>query len=249
MRSVDGGHPLPRARVVLRLAGIVPDAGRAPGYDAALTRTLEIDLFEPTQRESARMEAAQLESEGLEQRDIARRLGVTQAAVFNALKLSRLMRERGLDSPYQPLAAPPEGYGKLPPQELQLPVRAGGGLRATAALKINGSSETLRRPRLDAGAFPLNPRRHRCRSEGMTGARAPPCARGPVEPGSPLHRLVEMVAGAIAADGTAPIPKAVPGRRGGPGSSSPPERAGAVTGGTSGGPAGAGQGDEASASG
>ena len=32
---------------------------------------------------------------------------------FNALKLSRLMRERGLDSPYQPLAAPPEGYGKL----------------------------------------------------------------------------------------------------------------------------------------
>ena len=52
--------------------------------------------------------------------------------------------------------------------------------------------------------------------------QGPAARRGPVEPGSPLHRLVEMVAGAIAADGTAPIPKAVPGRRGGgPGSSSP----------------------------
>ena len=113
VRSIDGGHPLPRARVVLRLAGLVPDAGRDPDYVAALSRELEIDLFEPTQRESARMEAARLEAEGLEQRDIARRLGVTQPAVFNALQLDRLMRGRGLDSPYVALTAPPDDYGKL----------------------------------------------------------------------------------------------------------------------------------------
>jgi hypothetical protein len=115
VRSCDGGHPLPVARVKLSLAGIIPDAARAPEYVTALTRELTIDLFEPTQRERIRAEAARLSAEGLGQREIAERIPErpTQPAVANALALDRLMRERGLDSPYEVLKAPPEDYGRL----------------------------------------------------------------------------------------------------------------------------------------
>jgi hypothetical protein len=46
VRLVDGGHPLPRAKVKLTLAGIVPDAQLVPGMGEMLTRELTLDLFE-----------------------------------------------------------------------------------------------------------------------------------------------------------------------------------------------------------
>jgi hypothetical protein len=92
----------------------VPDAARVPAYTEVLRRELEIDLFEPTQPERIRAEAARLATdEKLDQRGIAKRLGVTQPAVGEALALDRMMRERGLISPYVPLASPPEDYKKL----------------------------------------------------------------------------------------------------------------------------------------
>jgi hypothetical protein len=37
----------------------------------------------------------------------------TQTAVFNALVLDRLMRERNLETPYEFVSEPPADYGKL----------------------------------------------------------------------------------------------------------------------------------------
>lgn len=115
VRRADGGLPLPRARVTLSLAGLVPDAGLAPAVHALLTRELTIDLFEPTQRERIHAEAARLEGLGLEQRAIAARIGEkpTQTAVFYALSLDRRMRELGLDTPYAYLEGPPEDYPRM----------------------------------------------------------------------------------------------------------------------------------------
>lgn len=117
VRLVDGGHPLPRAKVKLTLAGIVPDAPLVPGLGELLTRDLTLDLFEkPPQRERIRVEAARLESEHVPQRQIAARLTdekPKQAAVQNALDLDRKMKERRLESPYILVTEPPEDYPKL----------------------------------------------------------------------------------------------------------------------------------------
>ncbi len=115
VRLCDGGHLLPRARVTLSLAGLVPDSRHVPALGSLLTRQVTLDLFEPPQRERVRPEAARLAAEGVDQREIARRLGapVTQAAVSKALLLDRRMRELGLDSPYVLVSEPPADYPKL----------------------------------------------------------------------------------------------------------------------------------------
>jgi hypothetical protein len=116
VRLCDGGHPLPRARVTLALGSIVPDIAHVAAINGLLTRQLTLDLFErPPQRERIRVEAVRLAAQGLDQRDIARRLPekAPQAAVQRALALDRKMRELGLDSPYVFLAEPPTDYPKL----------------------------------------------------------------------------------------------------------------------------------------
>jgi hypothetical protein len=115
VRLCDGGHPLPRARVTLSLAGVVADARHAPGVTAFLTRTVTLDLFEPPQRERIRAEAVRLAGAGLEQRQIAVRLPepATQAGVWQALALDRRMRDLGLDTPYVMVSGPPSDYPKL----------------------------------------------------------------------------------------------------------------------------------------
>ncbi|HEY7427188.1 MAG TPA: recombinase family protein [Gemmataceae bacterium] len=115
VRLCDGGHLLPRARVKLVLAGIVPDAKHISGLEELLTRNLTLNLFEPPQREQIREEAVRLEAEGLNQREIARQLAgkPTQTAVQHALALDRKMRELGLDNPYVPVLEPPRDYPKL----------------------------------------------------------------------------------------------------------------------------------------
>ena len=115
VRLLDGGHPLPRARVKLALAGDVVDAHRVPGLAELLSRVVTLDLFEPPQRERIREEAAALAAAGLRQRDVAGRLSepATQAAVQKALALDKRMRAAGLTSPYVLLDEPPEDYPKL----------------------------------------------------------------------------------------------------------------------------------------
>jgi hypothetical protein len=113
VRLIDSGHPLPRAKIVLNLAGLVPDARRFPAYEHTLKRELTLDLFTPPQRELIRAEAARLSAQGHDQRAIAKSLNVTQPAVSRALILHRRMLERGLTEPYETLTGPPDDYHKL----------------------------------------------------------------------------------------------------------------------------------------
>lgn len=115
VRLCDGGHLLPRARATLSLAGVAPDARRAPGVTAFLTRTVTLDLFDPPQRERIRAHAVRLAADGYDQRQVATRLPepATQAAVSQALALDRRVRELGLAGPYVFVAAPPADYPKL----------------------------------------------------------------------------------------------------------------------------------------
>jgi site-specific DNA recombinase len=115
VRLLDGGHLLPRARVKLNLAGIVPDAKLVPGMAELLSEEATIDLFEQPQRERIRLEVVRMAELKFEQREIARQIPEkpTQAAVSRAIRLDRMIHERGLDSPYGMLADPPSDYGKL----------------------------------------------------------------------------------------------------------------------------------------
>jgi hypothetical protein len=71
VRMCDGGLPLPRARVRLNLGGSIRDLARVPGLEAALSRTLTLDLFEPPTREKIRLQAVRLQAEGLPLWEIA----------------------------------------------------------------------------------------------------------------------------------------------------------------------------------
>lgn len=113
VRLCDGGHLLPRARITLSLDGIVADAQHVPGLTPLLRRELTINLFDPPQRETIREEAVALEARDWDQREIAKRLAVTQAAVHKALALDRRMRSMGLTSPYVFVTDPPADYTKL----------------------------------------------------------------------------------------------------------------------------------------
>lgn len=115
VRSVDGGHFLPRAKVKLSLGGIVRGIDQAPAVDEFLTRLLTVDLFELPTRMQIRDEVVRQSAARVKQRDIAANLGTHQATVQHALRLDRMMRERRMCSPFELVTAPPsEGeYGKL----------------------------------------------------------------------------------------------------------------------------------------
>lgn len=115
VRSIDGGHLLPRVKVTLNLAGISPDVMRVPILSGMLKRKMTLDLFDASQRERIRKEAAELAATGLMQKDIAAAIEErpTVTAVQRALALSRQMNARGLDSPYDLLLEPPADYTKL----------------------------------------------------------------------------------------------------------------------------------------
>ncbi len=115
VRLIDGGHPVPRARLKLAFSGIDADIARIPALDELLTRVVTVDLFEPPQRERIREESIRLEAAGREQRQIAEQLRErpTQTAVFNALTLHRQMISQGLTSPYPIVHEPPDDYKKL----------------------------------------------------------------------------------------------------------------------------------------
>jgi site-specific DNA recombinase len=112
-RLCDGGHPVLRARFTLSLASLLPSV---PGLDrlaSALRCPLEVDLFDPPQREGYRLRVLESTACGLKQRDIAGALGITQPAVQDAMALARCMEELGIDDPYMPLAEPPDDYNRL----------------------------------------------------------------------------------------------------------------------------------------
>jgi site-specific DNA recombinase len=116
VRLCDGGHLMPRARVMLDLAGSVADAEHVPGLKDLLTRVVTIDLFDrPPQRERVRDEAVRLAAKGLGSRKISCEIQEhpKPAAVDRSLALDRLMNELRMESPYLLVSEPPNDYPKL----------------------------------------------------------------------------------------------------------------------------------------
>ena len=115
VRLLDAGHPMPRARVGLDLTGCIEDLAFVPGISTLLTRVVTLDLFTAPQRERIRGDAVRLAATGMQQREIATQLSepTFQAVVQKALVLDRMMKERGVTSPYELLLEPPADYGKL----------------------------------------------------------------------------------------------------------------------------------------
>ena len=115
VRLCDGGHPVPRAKVTLNLAGIAPDALQVPSLSNSLRRELTLDLFDPLQRERIRSEAIELKATGLNQKEIASTIQErpTITAVQRAVALNRKMATLGITSPYALVVEPPADYAKL----------------------------------------------------------------------------------------------------------------------------------------
>ncbi len=112
-RLCDGGKPVLKARFVLRLASLCEDHYVGKLVDETLNVELEVDLFDPPQREQIRRAIAVGGFDGMKQREIGEQLGVSQAAVSEALLLQRRMDESGLAEAYQPLDEPPTDQAKL----------------------------------------------------------------------------------------------------------------------------------------
>jgi len=115
VRSCDGGHPVPRAKVSMNLGGIAPDSLQVPQLSELLTYDLTVSPFEVPQRCRIRLEAARLTAQGLTQREICEAIDEkpTLPAVQRAMCLHRQMEEQGIDDPYQVLLDPPANYSKL----------------------------------------------------------------------------------------------------------------------------------------
>lgn len=113
VRLLDGGRPLPRAKLTVRLDALAPDAAHVPGLPELLPQDLTVDLFDPPQREQIREAAVALAAQGLDVPAISRQMKVTQTAVRKPLALQRRMRSIGSSTSYQVLLEPPDDYPKL----------------------------------------------------------------------------------------------------------------------------------------
>lgn len=111
---LDGGKVVLRAAMEVDLSEVLPAAKELPAVREHLTRTIVVDLFEPPQREQHRRQVWELSNsaERLTEREIAKRLGITQPAVQRAKALQRLLDELKRTDPYAPVREPSES-GKL----------------------------------------------------------------------------------------------------------------------------------------
>ncbi len=114
-RLCDGGGQVQRARFTLNLAPLIAGGESIPELARYLSRELEVDLFDPPQRATYRVEAVRrlAESPGKPQYEVAMELGITETAVNRAVALDRKMAEMGLKDPYLPVLQPPEGSNRL----------------------------------------------------------------------------------------------------------------------------------------
>lgn len=109
----DGGAIVLRARVVLNLAPLFEKAAWAIEDDKILQMNFMVDLFDRPQRAALLEDVLRLKGEGLTERQIAAKLGITQPAVQNAMALHRTMQKMGITDPYIQLTEPPKNGSKL----------------------------------------------------------------------------------------------------------------------------------------
>lgn len=112
-RSIDGGHPVLRARFTVNFAALEPTLGKLVSSGHPWVKTLEIDLFDPVQRFRIREEVIALRAAGMTSERIAAQLKVTKPVIVQAVNLQKRMDEMGITDPYQPITSPPPDYIKL----------------------------------------------------------------------------------------------------------------------------------------
>jgi site-specific DNA recombinase len=117
MRLCDGGRVVLRAKFRLKLARLLPDIRHSEVLDEPLEKILTVDLFDPPQREQIRtmvaLELTKPKQQRLNQRQLAKSLGVTQPAVQCAAALQRKMDVLGITDPYLSVSEPPDDDSKL----------------------------------------------------------------------------------------------------------------------------------------
>ncbi|MHC2070804.1 recombinase family protein [Bremerella sp. T1] len=113
MRLCDGGAIVIRAKFQLNLCSLVPGLNDLTLAREVMTPSLEVDLFEPVQREAFRERVIALRDGGMKQRDIAAELGITLPAVQNAAKLQAEMDSMGLQDPYIPVTEAPMNLNRM----------------------------------------------------------------------------------------------------------------------------------------
>jgi hypothetical protein len=109
----DGGMIVLRAKAVLNLASLLPEAMQLEETTTVLRRELTVNLFDPPQREKFREQVVALRRGGIPEWKIAKELEITKTAAQRAMALQRLMNERGLTDPYLPVTEPPADCAKL----------------------------------------------------------------------------------------------------------------------------------------
>lgn len=109
----DGGAVVLRAQVTLDLTPLFEDAAWAIEDDKVLRIDFMVDLFDRPQRAAFLLDVLRLKAEGLKEREIAARLGITQPAVQYAMALHRKMQRLGITDPYIELTEPPKDGWKL----------------------------------------------------------------------------------------------------------------------------------------
>ncbi|MFM7113915.1 MAG: recombinase family protein [Planctomycetota bacterium] len=109
----DGGAIVLRARVSLDLTPLFEGAAWAIEDDKVLRIDFMVDLFDKPQRAAFLLDVLRLKAEGLKEREIATRLGITQPAVQYAKALHRKMKQLGITDPYIQLNEPPKEGWKL----------------------------------------------------------------------------------------------------------------------------------------
>jgi site-specific DNA recombinase len=118
-RLCEGTPYVLRAKLRLRLAGLLPDERAREVLQNLLMRELRIDLFNRPQRVRfrERVVAGRQECDAAghkrTERDVARSLGITVATAQRAAALDRLMEQQGLTDPYVLQLEPPTDHPKL----------------------------------------------------------------------------------------------------------------------------------------
>ena len=118
-RLCEGAPFVLRAKLRLRLAGLLPDKRVREVLQSPLERVLKIDLFDMPPRVALRekvvagRQGADVSGRKRSERNVAQSLGITVAAAQRAAALDRLMKRQGLTDPYVLLLEPPSDYPKF----------------------------------------------------------------------------------------------------------------------------------------
>lgn len=112
-RLCDGGAIVLRAKFRLQVGNLVADKQTRSLLNGQLERLLEVDLFDPPQREKYREEVVARRAAGETEQQIADSLGITTTAVQRAAALQREMDRLRISDPYVPIRGPSDGLGRL----------------------------------------------------------------------------------------------------------------------------------------